>query len=62
MGLKKVTPDLAYQLDAAMRGDVTKIPNPLGERLAKIFNLLPSRYTLVGGSIRCSKERNSLGG
>jgi len=55
MGLKKVTPDLAYQLDAAMRGDVTKIPNPLGERLAKIFNLLPSRYTLVGGSTGSGK-------
>jgi hypothetical protein len=55
MGLKKVTPDLAYQIEAAYRGDVTKIPNPLGDRISKVFNLLPSRYTLIGGSTGSGK-------
>ena len=55
MGLDKVTPDLAYQLEAAKSGEITMIPNPLGPRLQEIFNLLPSRYTLIGGSTGSGK-------
>jgi hypothetical protein len=55
MGLEKVVPELSEQLEASYRGEVTKIPNPLGERMSKVFNLLPSRYTLIGGSTGSGK-------
>jgi hypothetical protein len=55
MGLEKVVPELSEQLEASYKGEVTKIPNPLGERMSKVFNLLPSRYTLIGGSTGSGK-------
>jgi hypothetical protein len=55
MGLDKVVPELSDQLEAAYKGDITKIPNPLGEKMTKVFSLLPSRYTLIGGSTGSGK-------
>jgi len=42
------------QVDAALRGDVTYIPNPL-DRIDDIYNLMQSRYHLIGGATGSGK-------
>lgn len=42
------------QLDASQRGEVVFIPNPL-DRVGDIFNIMPSRYTLLFGATGSGK-------
>lgn len=42
------------QLDASQRGEVVSIPNPL-ERMDSIYNIMPSRYTLISGATGAGK-------
>jgi hypothetical protein len=42
------------QLDASQRGDVTFIPNAL-EGVGDVYNLMPSRYTLISGATGAGK-------
>lgn len=42
------------QLDAAKRGDVMYIPNPL-DRVGEIYNIMQSRYHLIGGATGSGK-------
>ena len=46
---------LIKQMDSAINGEVVKIPNALGERVGKVYNLLPSRYTLIAGATGSGK-------
>lgn len=55
MGLKDVAPELAKHIELAKKGEVVKIPNPLGSRVGDIFNLLQSRYTLLVGATGSGK-------
>jgi len=41
-------------LDASQRGEITFIPNGL-ERVGDVYNLLPSRYTLISGATGAGK-------
>jgi len=42
------------QLEAALRGEVTYIPNPYG-RMGKVFNLMMARYILIVGATGSGK-------
>ena len=42
------------QLDASQRGEVVSIPNALG-RVGELYNIMPSRYTLISGSTGSGK-------
>jgi len=42
------------QVEAAMRGDVMYIPNPL-DRIGETYNLMQSRYHLIGGATGSGK-------
>lgn len=42
------------QLDASQRGDVVYIPNAL-ERVGTVYNIIPSRYTLIAGATGAGK-------
>jgi hypothetical protein len=55
MELKNVAPDLAAHIELAKTGNVVKIDNPLGPRVGAVFNLLQSRYILLGGSTGSGK-------
>jgi hypothetical protein len=42
------------QLDASQRGEIVAIPNAL-ERVGEVYNLMPSRYTLISGATGAGK-------
>lgn len=47
--------NLHYQIKSALSGNIVKIDNPLGGRIKEVFNLLPSRFTVIAGATGSGK-------
>ena len=55
MGLNaKYAHGFLAQVDASQRGEVVSIPNGL-DRMGEVFNIMPSRYTLISGATGAGK-------
>ena len=51
---RKYAEGFIHQLDASQRGEIVFIPTPL-DRVTEVFNLMPSRYTLIFGATGSGK-------